>query len=174
MPKKVTTEREALAELLIRYGARMYRLLDEALGSISVPLTLAQYGIMDRAADADVTMSEHARAASRTLSSISTTVNGLVRQGLLYRRRDDGDGRVIYLHLTDEGHRVLEEARAARRELGEWAIDTGGAALLPVHAELNAHYKRLGERVGAPSTRAEVTSAAEDEEAPDKLTGASR
>lgn len=174
MPEVVTNERESLAELLIRYGARMDRLLDEALGSISVPLTLAQYGIMDRTAEGDVTMSEHARAASRTLSSISTTVNGLVRQGLLYRRRDEGDGRVIYLHLTDKGRRVLEEARAARRELGEWAIKAGGEALLPVFAELNAHYERLGERVGALSMRVGATPADDDDDQPDELAGAQR
>jgi DNA-binding MarR family transcriptional regulator len=174
VPTVVRNEREALAELIIRYGARMYRLLDEALGSISVPLTLAQYGIMDRTAEADVTMSEHARAASRTLSSISTTVNGLVRQGLLYRRRDEGDGRVVYLHLTDVGRRVLEEARAARRELGEWVIEVGGVALLPVYAELNAHYERLGERVGALSMRVHAPSAPDDEEEPDELSAVPR
>lgn len=145
----VSDERAELADLLIRYASRMSRLLDEALSSISVPLSLAQFGIMDRAAQGDVTMSEHARAAHRTISSISTTVNGLVRQGLLCREQGGGDGRVVFLRLTPDGSRVLDEARAARRELGEWALSVGGDALLPVYQALKEHYDRLSPRVGA-------------------------
>lgn len=151
MSDGMSDDRDALADLLMRYAARMSRLLDEALASISFPLTLAQYGIMDRAAQGDVPMSEQARAASRTISSISTTVSGLERQGLLVREQGDGDGRVVYLRLTEKGTRVLAEARAARHELGEWALDMGGDVFLPVCQELKDHYARLGLRVGAPN-----------------------
>lgn len=63
-------------------------------------------------------MSEHARAVSRTPSSMSTTVSGLVRKGLLSRERDEEHGRMVYLRLTRRGTRVLAKARAARTELG--------------------------------------------------------
>ena len=55
-------------------------------------------------------------------------VNGLEARGLLKRGPDPEDGRVVRIHLTDEGWRVTREAEESMRKDAEGLIDR-------VHAE---------------------------------------
>jgi MarR family transcriptional regulator, organic hydroperoxide resistance regulator len=55
--------------------------------------------------------SEVAARGWSTPGSVTSVVDTLVRDGLVERRRDDEDRRVVRLYLTGEGRRKLDEAR---------------------------------------------------------------
>jgi MarR family 2-MHQ and catechol resistance regulon transcriptional repressor len=45
-----------------------------------------------------------------TSGSITTAVQRLEKRGLVRRERSQGDARVVLVHLTDEGRRLIEKA----------------------------------------------------------------
>lgn len=56
--------------------------------------------------------SEVAARGWSTPGSVTSVVDTLVRDGLVERRRDEGDRRVVRLYLTETGQARLAEARA--------------------------------------------------------------
>jgi DNA-binding MarR family transcriptional regulator len=56
--------------------------------------------------------SEVAARGVSTPGTVTSVVDTLVRDGLVERRRDDEDRRVVRLYLTGEGRRKLDEAGA--------------------------------------------------------------
>lgn len=152
--------RRAAAQLtgdaLLRLGMRLYRLEVEALESVSVPLSVRQYRILDRVDRQITSMTQLAALARRQLPTISRSVDSLVRQGLLARHPSPTDRRVAALELTPAGKEILDEARAALQMLAAWV---GGAF------DLDVDPTRLAEAVDALYTatqgqlRAELRSA---------------
>lgn len=119
-------------EALLRLGMRLYRLELEALDSLSVPLSIRQFHILDRVAHHITSMTELAALAHRQPPTISRSVDSLVRQGLLARDTSPSDRRAATLTVTPTGLTVLDEAR---RALGALARSVGkcfDAALDPV------------------------------------------
>ena len=51
-----------------------------------------------------------------TSGSITTAVQRLEKKGLVIRERSEGDARVVLVHLTDEGMRLIQEAFTAHAE----------------------------------------------------------
>lgn len=103
---------------------RLYRLEVEALESVSVPLSVRQYRILDRVDRQITSMTQLAALARRQLPTISRSVDSLVRQGLLARHPSPVDRRVAALELTPVGQKILEEARTALQLLATWVGDS--------------------------------------------------
>lgn len=87
-------------------------------------LSMSQYHLLEPLARAeDGTMCVGAVAESAGVSPPSATrmLDGLVRRGLVERRRDAEDRRLVHVALTDEGRRLLRAKRermvAARTEI---------------------------------------------------------
>lgn len=53
-----------------------------------------------------ITISELARLWNRTKSAISQNIKKLEAKGLVYRARDESDGKVFHLYPTEEGVRL--------------------------------------------------------------------
>lgn len=72
----------------------------------------------------EILATEGAQSPSRLAESLFITSGGitgvsdkLVKAGLAKRKRDEHDRRVVYLEITEEGRRVLEEIREQRNYL---------------------------------------------------------
>ncbi len=63
-----------------------------------------------------ITLSEVARRTGMAKSQVSTTVDSLVRQGLLEKRPDPLDQRLVRLHMTGL---ALQRSEAVRQEIQE-------------------------------------------------------
>lgn len=61
-----------------------------------------------------VTVSEVAGDLSVSLSAITAQVDRMHRAGLVQRRRDEGDRRVVWLELTPEGKEAYNACQASR------------------------------------------------------------
>lgn len=117
---------QEVGDSLLRLGRRIYRLQVETLESLSVPLSVRQFRILDRVGQGVSTVGEHATLARRRPSTISKSVDSMVRQGLLTREEDKADRRAINLGLTGAGDALLGEARGAVRELAAWLVEESG------------------------------------------------
>jgi len=91
---------------------RAVRLIGAFWGSAThgTGLTPAGLGVMRLLAATDgMKPSEVAAEGLWAPGTITSVVDTLVRDGLVERRRDDGDRRVVRLHLTDPGRRKATE-----------------------------------------------------------------
>jgi DNA-binding MarR family transcriptional regulator len=50
-------------------------------------------------------------------SAITVMIDRLIAQGVVQRRHDDKDRRVVFIDMTDRGHEVLEQLQQLRREI---------------------------------------------------------
>ena len=66
--------------------------------------------------DNDYTMSELSNNAHLTLPNMTTIINGLTKKGLAKRRRDTKDRRIVRVHLTDQGKKMVYEFMSKRAE----------------------------------------------------------
>lgn len=102
---------------LLHLGTRLYRLQVEALESLTTPLSVRQYRILERV-DAGITsQGTLAELARRKPPTISRSVDSLVRQGMLTRSQSAEDRRAVSLALTSTGRQVLKRARKVLRQL---------------------------------------------------------
>lgn len=88
------------------------RLQDEAdmafLSSVG-GLSIQQLNILNIVGDREpCTMSEIAKQARLSLSSITAVVDKMVKIKLVDRYRSEEDRRIVYAKLTDEGKRIYE------------------------------------------------------------------
>ncbi len=87
------------------------RLLRMDLGGVTGNLTRLHLAIMGMLSEGSVTVSELARMSSMPKSQITHLIDKLVELGVLERRQDAKDRRVINLALTDHGRVLLGEVR---------------------------------------------------------------
>ena len=120
-------------DALLRLGMRLYRLEVEALETLSVPLSVRQYRILDRVDRQITSMTQLAALARRQLPTISRSVDSLVRQGLLARHPSPSDRRVAALELTPAGQQILDEAREALQTLATWVGEAFELDVDPAH-----------------------------------------
>ena len=59
-------------------------------------------------------------------TSLSRLLNNLEAHGLIERRADDADRRVVRVHLTTEGKKERDRARHAVRAFNQWMTDQLG------------------------------------------------
>jgi DNA-binding MarR family transcriptional regulator len=112
---------------LIRLGSRLHRLYAETIESLSVPLSVRQYRILERVGAGVTSLSRLAELARRQPPTISKSVDSLVRQGLLIRAEAAADRRTAALSLTPRGAALLREAHEELDRLGRWLAGAAGA-----------------------------------------------
>lgn len=118
----------------VRALARVARHLERATGELSLP----HYRVL---AAIDAGSARASRVAARLAlgkPTISTAIDALCQRGLVERRPDTTDQRVVALMLTDAGRRALAAADAAMAsrlaELCRRAGDAGRLAHEALHA----------------------------------------
>ena len=96
--------RRVLRELVRRLGK------EQAVGGSCCGLSFAQcHPLQEIDRRGRTTVRELAAALDLDKSTLSRTVEGLVRRGLVVRREDSEDRRVRQLSLTVQGRRILRE-----------------------------------------------------------------
>lgn len=89
---------------------RRVRREDEATG-----LTAARLSALSVVVFAGpVTVSGLAAAEQVSVPTISRLIKAMEDDGLVVRERDASDGRMVWVHATDEGARILREGRRRR------------------------------------------------------------
>ncbi len=98
-------------------------------------------------------------AESMDVSDASATgiVDRMEKRGLVERRRDSADRRVVLVHPTDTGRRVFEDMAARRRErlsavLNELSENDMASLLSGMHALHAARQRVMAALAGAPAT----------------------
>ena len=113
---------------------RFQRVTSVQLKSCCAGVTLAQCLVLLETEEIDrPTVGQLASRLRLDNSTLSRTIEGLVRNGLLERSRDDADRRVVWIRLTEAGK----------------------AHCRSIHKENDAHCRRVFEKI-APSRRAAV------------------
>lgn len=94
-----------------------------------------------------VTMGQLAAAEQVAPPTMTRLVAAMERDGLVKRRQDAGDGRVVWIHATSKGIRILRAAR--ERRVATLTADL--AALDPAERVLLAAAAEAIERLGSES-----------------------
>jgi DNA-binding MarR family transcriptional regulator len=89
----------------------------------SLPVTRPQLGALWMAnQEPDLTVSELARRFMMAKSNVSETVDRLCRQGLLEKKADGTDQRLVRLRVTEDGRRMLQAAWTLHLEAARAAL----------------------------------------------------
>ncbi len=110
---QLSSVNRTLADRLHSSAIRLLRRLrreDEAMGL--TPARASALSIM--AFGGPVTIGALAKAEQVTAPTATRLVVGMERDGLLRREDDEQDGRVVWLHPTPKGARLLREGRRRR------------------------------------------------------------
>lgn len=107
-------------ELLVTVAARLRRLNTIVLSNLDVPLTFRQYRTLTRVLGGYSSLRDLTVRANLTLPTVSETVDGLVRRGLMETRPSVVDRRAIVLSVTETGAAAAAAGDLALREV----IDT--------------------------------------------------
>jgi DNA-binding MarR family transcriptional regulator len=106
-------------ELLVTVAARLRRLNTIVLGNLDVPLTFRQYRTLTRVLGGYTSLRQLAVRANLTLPTVSETVDGLARRGLMATRPSEVDRRAIVLSVTEAGATATAAGDVALREVIE-------------------------------------------------------
>ncbi|WP_346232167.1 MarR family winged helix-turn-helix transcriptional regulator [Parafrigoribacterium mesophilum] len=112
-----TTSLERDHELLVVVAARLRRLNMIVLGHLEVSLTFGQYRTLGRIVGGCASLGELSAQAGVTLPTVSETVNGLVRRGLIETRQSEADRRSVVLYATEAGTAAVAAGDSALREV---------------------------------------------------------
>ncbi len=89
------------------------RLRFEATSELATP---AQYTVLAWLDNGTATVSQLAEAEHVRTPSMTRTINGMERAGLVRRSQHPEDGRQVLVGLTDAGRAVLRDTRRRRTE----------------------------------------------------------
>ena len=93
-------------------------------------------------------------------TSLSRLLNNLEAHGLIERRADDADRRVVRVHLTAEGKKERDRARHAVRAFNQWMTDQLGpervGRLLEDLQQLNINLVQYPTRDALPDADADA------------------
>ena len=95
----------------------------------------------------DVNMSEMQGHLLVSGSTLTELVDSLVRSGLVLRVRDQGDRRMVYLRLTDEGREAYREVLTFRCACLQEALRDEGSGLDGINAVLKGVYAGLKQQI---------------------------
>jgi DNA-binding MarR family transcriptional regulator len=104
---------EDLGVLLVSTSTRLNRLYGRVLAQLDPSLTFRQHRMLRRVGEGHTSMAALAAFGNLTLPTVSESVDGLVRRGLLGRRGNPQDRRQIVLSLTRSGHEAKDAGDAA-------------------------------------------------------------
>jgi MarR family transcriptional regulator, organic hydroperoxide resistance regulator len=122
-PKRQQPERKELGAWLLLLSARLYRLQAETVEALGVPLSFQQFRILQRVERGVTSLTALADLAKRRPSTISKSVDSLVRQGLLTREPAPSDRRTMVLTLTTPGVAILRQGQGALENLASWLVE---------------------------------------------------
>ena len=94
-------------------GGRLTRLQTELLASLADPLTIRQYRILSRVGAGHTSLTALCKLAHRNPSTMSESVDKLVKQGFLTRETSDTSRRTMRLRLTAKGRTARDAADGA-------------------------------------------------------------
>src|SRR5690606_38403820 len=94
---------------LLRLSAAVTQRLNQHLQD-AAQLSLAQYQFLWVAAGGPVALGEVAAVLGCTRGNVTGLADRLIEQGLVVRRQDPDDRRVVYVELTPAGRARLAEA----------------------------------------------------------------
>lgn len=104
---------ESLMERLVTaYRARITKICKET--ELTPPQFFALHTLKEQG---QIKMSPLADALGLSMGAASTLIDRLVTRGYVGRLTDPTDRRAVFVNLTEAGHKVLEEANAAKRQL---------------------------------------------------------
>lgn len=110
---------EELDVLLVSVSARLNRLYGKVLGQLDPPLTFRQHRTLRRVDEGHMSLAALAAFGNLTVPTVSETIDGLVRRGLLSRRANPASRRSLLLDLTPEGRSAKEAGDVALAAAGE-------------------------------------------------------
>ncbi len=148
--------RDDFSEKLNREIDEAYRLItevEEAMlhSSKRLNVSIREVHLLEKVADSgQMRISELAAAEGITTSSTTTAVNKLARKGFVEKRRDERDGRIVYVSLTKEGRFIDKLHRRFHRsmtyDVSQGLTEEEKEALLKGLERLNGFLKNRAER----------------------------
>jgi MarR family transcriptional regulator, organic hydroperoxide resistance regulator len=102
-----------LGVLLVSASARLNRLYGRVLGQLDTSLTFRQHRLLRRVGEGHTSLAALAAFGNLTLPTVSESVEGLVRRGLLNRRENPRNRRQTVLSLTAAGREAKVAGDAA-------------------------------------------------------------
>lgn len=79
-------------------------------------LTLSQFVTLGALSERDCLANELAKRFSIAMPTVTQRVESLASKGLLERRDDPSDRRLVWLHLTEKGRRIFHHCRERLEE----------------------------------------------------------
>jgi len=111
-------------------------------------LTDAQYGLLFCLRDqSEMSVRDLAGAADLSPASVTEMLEGLTTAGLVKRHRSDGDRRVVFTSLTENGRGLVEERRARFEPRLHAALESFSEDELVVAAAVLERLRRLFEEI---------------------------
>ena len=105
-----------LIEIVPLLFREMAKREDNALirGKITWPQMVALHVATQKT---QVTMTELSHALSIQMSSTTALIDRMIRDGLLRRERDAADRRLVWVRITNKGHKVINQILVQKRQL---------------------------------------------------------
>ena len=113
---------EELDVLLVSVSARLNRLYGKVLGQLDPPLTFRQHRTLRRVDEGHMSLAALAAFGNLSVPTVSETIDGLVRRGLLSRRENPENRRALLLALTPEGRSAKDAGDVALATVGEQLV----------------------------------------------------
>jgi len=107
----IATTAEVAANLRVALMRMVRRLKRETDGEHSVSVVAALGSLNSRG---PLTLSEWAEAEGVSRPSMTVLAGNLLSQNLIAKEPDPNDGRLVRVHVTHAGKRVLEQSRTRR------------------------------------------------------------
>jgi len=114
----VTSDMHALGSALLEVSSAIARLGDRDLEANGVTITKSQVAVLRHLADhGPAAMLDLAAAIGVTGPTMTATVRILLRKGLVDRKHDDRDWRIVLVSITEAGRHAVQMAVAARLDI---------------------------------------------------------
>ena len=117
MPKNWTTDSalvdsvaKNLCEAVVRLPKQLLH-VDELTRSFGMPFSHIQILVM--LSSGDITIGDISSTLGIAKPNITPLLDSLSERGLVERIRGAGDKRIVNVHLTEEGHKMLDELQQA-------------------------------------------------------------
>lgn len=99
-------------------GRHFVRYMHMRLGQSQCGISPSQFPLLKvLEAKGEATVSEVAASLSMSVAGATGLIDRLVKAGLVERRRDEADRRLVFVTLSPEGRAMLDEARRLRRSI---------------------------------------------------------
>ena len=109
-------ERDSVVDAVLSASRVLVAVAARSLAGVAEEVTLTQYrSLVVLASRGPQSVAALAEAVAVTPPTASRLCDRLVRKGLIDRRVDDRDRRLVSLALTDTGRRLVDEVTARRR-----------------------------------------------------------